>query len=354
MNKITEKMETGKHIFCAIDLHQKKMLAGIAVDRGPIRFYELDTDDAGGVAELLRLWDDLRERHSGSEAWFSYEASGSGFRLADVAREAGYRVSVLAPTNLPMTPKSRTNKTDKRDTVRVMDVVRGHVLAGADLPSAWIPPVELRDDREVVRHRLCLSDKLTEVKNQVHGLLLRNGVKKPASLKVNWTHKHLRWLWSLDGALGQGAYFTLTSYLRELEFYLGEIASVDAAMVELSQSDRYRGPVAALTEISGVAVLTAMVFLTELGDLSRFPNRRALGAYLGLTPRARESGEDETVSSLGEKLMFFQPVLKCGPSRRGKIKWAVGFCLRVRIAGCSDASNVVSIGSGLPQPHRPC
>jgi len=34
-----------------------------------------------------------------------------------------------------------------------------------------------------------------------------------------------------------------------------------------------------------------MVFLTELGDLSRFANRRQLAAYLGLTPSASESGE---------------------------------------------------------------
>ena len=33
-----------------------------------------------------------------------------------------------------------------------------------------------------------------------------------------------------------------------------------------------------------------MVFLTELGDLSRFANRRQLAAYLGLVPRSFESG----------------------------------------------------------------
>jgi len=34
-----------------------------------------------------------------------------------------------------------------------------------------------------------------------------------------------------------------------------------------------------------------MVFLTELGDLARFANRRQLAAYLGLAPAAYESGE---------------------------------------------------------------
>ncbi len=38
-------------------------------------------------------------------------------------------------------------------------------------------------------------------------------------------------------------------------------------------------------------MLTAMVFLTEMGDMDRFANRREVGAYLGLTPSANESGE---------------------------------------------------------------
>ena len=37
-------------------------------------------------------------------------------------------------------------------------------------------------------------------------------------------------------------------------------------------------------------MLTALVFLTEMGDLARFANRRQIGAYLGLVPRSYESG----------------------------------------------------------------
>jgi hypothetical protein len=36
-----------------------------------------------------------------------------------------------------------------------------------------------------------------------------------------------------------------------------------------------------------------MVFLTELGDLGRFANRRQLAAYLGLAPSAFESGQND-------------------------------------------------------------
>jgi transposase len=35
-----------------------------------------------------------------------------------------------------------------------------------------------------------------------------------------------------------------------------------------------------------------MVFLTEIGDMRRFSNRRQVGSFLGLAPTCRESGEE--------------------------------------------------------------
>jgi transposase len=173
-----------------------------------------------------------------------------------------------------------------------MDVIRSHVLAGSELPAVWKPGRELRDDREIVRRRLGLGEEITRVKNRIHGLLKRNGLRKPAGMK-NWTRAHWRWLGEEAAAAGRGLGVALRSLVRELEFYVGEEAVVDAAVLELSRSERYGSRVRALTRLKGVGVLSAMVFLTELGDLGRFRNRKALGNYLGLTPRSYESGEDD-------------------------------------------------------------
>jgi len=310
MTKITQNMETGKNIFCPIDLHQKTMMAGIAIDRGEVTYYNLDTDEDSGVVHLVAMLHDLHDRNPGSKVWVSYEAGGCGFRLADILDDEGFSVSVLAPTHLPQSPKSRSNKTDKKDVKRILEVLRGHVLAGNDLPAVWIPSAELRDDREVVRRRLRLKDDLSMVKNQIHGLLRRYGIKKPEGIKSNWTKKHLRWLHSLDTVLLDGASRALKSLLRAVEFYMKEIVAVEQDMLSLSESDRYRVQVESLVQIQGIAVLTAMVFLTELGDLSRFPNRRTLGSYLGLAPRSWESGEQNDCKG---------HISKMGPSRVRKV-----------------------------------
>ena len=59
---------------------------------------------------------------------------------------------------------------------------------------------------------------------------------------------------------------------------------------ELARSDRYAQRFRKLKLMPGVGTLSAMVFLTEIGDLDRFANRRQLAAYLGLAPAAHGSG----------------------------------------------------------------
>lgn len=318
MCNVTQEGTGGKNVFCAIDLHQRTMLAGIAVDRGPVTFVSLDTDDDGGVAELMGRLHDLSGAHPGSRVLVSYEASGCGFRLADMMEAEGFEESVLSPSHLPVTHKKRSFKTDKNDVIRILDVLRAHVLAGNDLPSVWKPSPELRDDREIVRRRLDLKERAADVKNKIHGLLRRHGVKHPEEFKSYWTKKHLLWLGLVAGELDYGAGCVLLSMLRELKFYLDEASRMDRELFELAGEDRYRERVAALTGIKGVGTLTAMVFLTELGDLSRFGNRRELSSYLGLVPRSYESGEHDDRKG---------HISRMGPARVRKVlnqsAWAV-------------------------------
>jgi len=293
MTKVVQNVEEGKNIFCGIDLHDQSMLAGIASGKGRIRYHSFNTREGKGVAQLISMLHGLESSHPGSKVWVSYEASGSGFRLADILEEEGFEISVLAPSNLPSSQKTKSNKTDKKDAKRVVDVLRAHVLAGNDLPRVWIPSLEIRDAREIVRRRVQLGEQMSSIKNRIHGMLKRNGLRKPDHIKTNWSDQHLLWLGQVAAELEYGACVSLLSLLREYQFFLSELGAVESELINLSRSTAYAKQVKSLVRLTGVGVMTAMVFLTELGDLSRFPNRRALGNYLGLTPRTYESGEND-------------------------------------------------------------
>lgn len=292
MTKVAKKALESKEIFCAIDLHKQKMMTAVAVGRSSVSFQEYDTDLEGGVQQLSERLHCL-EGKFGGKVWVTYEASGCGFLLADVMSAEGFEVSVLAPTHLPKTAHSRGRKTDRNDALGLLEVLRGHVLAGNSLPAVWVPPRQVRDDREIVRRRLDLKEKSSAVKSQIHGLLRRYGIKKPAGLKTNWSKRYWGWLGDTVQCLAPGAAHALSSLLRELSYLESETRAVTAEVESLASRDDYRCKVSALTSIKGVGLLTAMVYLTELGDLSRFPNRRALASYLGLTPRSYESGEQD-------------------------------------------------------------
>ena len=172
--------------------------------------------------------------------------------------------------------------------------MRGHVLAGNKLPSVWVPDKETRDDREVVRARLDVSEKISSVKVQVRTLLKRNGVEKPAWVDKGWGAAYRGWLKGLtesEGAMGAGARVALRSLLRQMEALEEEMGGLDEAIVKVSKKTRYAGPVRALTGQMGVGIVIAMVYLTEMGDLSRFGNRKAVGSYLGLVPSSNETGQ---------------------------------------------------------------
>ena len=99
-------------------------------------------------------------------------------------------------------------------------MVRGHVLAGNELPDVWVPDRQTRDDREVVRARLDLSEKLTALKTQVRALLKRNQVSKPQELGAGWTKPYRAWLRGLacsEALLLYGARVALASLLRQID-----------------------------------------------------------------------------------------------------------------------------------------
>jgi transposase len=254
------------------------------------------SNDAGGRAAMVAYLRAEAEAVGEAKVLFAYEAAGQGFGLYDELTEAGFECHVLAPTRMPRSPKQRKSKTDERDAQRILELIRGHVLAGNALPRVWVPDPQTRDDRELVRARLDANSKLTRVKAQVQSLLKRNDVSRPAVLGQGWTSRFRTWVGGLSkknsrSPLGPGARSALRTLLNQMEAIEDEITELDQAVKELSRSARYAAGVEALQQLKGVGRLTAMVFLTEMGDLKRFSNRRQVAAYLGLVPSSDETGK---------------------------------------------------------------
>ena len=282
-------------ILVGCDLHDRTMLLQIAQsDKAPSkRSFGTDRESRQAMIEHLKQ---RAEKVGGAAIVFAYEAGQQGYGLYDTLSEAGIRCHILAPTVMPKSEKAKKNKTDEKDALKVLDCLRAHVLAGIELPDIWVPDPATRDDRELLRTRQDASGKLTAVKTQVRALLKRNDVAKPKQIGDPWSASHRGWLKQLcrdRSALASGSRAALSSLLRQVGHLEKELVELERAIEKLSRTGRYVKQVQESCTYTGVGILTAMVFLTEMGDLHRFHNRRKVAAYLGLAPSSHESGEKD-------------------------------------------------------------
>lgn len=280
------------YIFVGCDSHEKTLVLKIAQNNGSIETKRFSASNSG----RKRLIEHFQQRRQTSEAQvvFAYEASAYGFILCDELKGAGFICHVLAPSKIERSPSQKRNKNDDRDAEHLLDIVRGHYLAGSKLPAVWVPDKQTRDDREPVQARHDLAEKQTRVKTQIQMLLKRNGLEKPEGIGGSWTRHHRQWLEGLSvagQALHWGMRQALGTLLRQLAFLEQEQAALEGALKQLAETARRKPIVEQLRKETGVGLTTALKYATDIGDFKRFRRGRQVGAYFGLTPSSHESGQ---------------------------------------------------------------
>ena len=276
-------------IMVGIDMHVKTLVCLIGYQLEKPQSITFKNDHEGRL-ELISLIEDYVKSQKADDVLVCYEASGLGYLLYDLLWDEGYRCEILAPTEMLKSPKGYKKKTDKKDARYIYQIIRGHVLAGNDLHNTWVPDKRLRLERDVVRTRFDISQKITRIKVQIQTFLKKNGIVKPDNFD-RWTKVFIEWLQYLMNQNGLAFRISLETLVNQLLFLEEEGKKVDKVIRKIMNTERYAAAASALMAIPGVGMKTAMTFLTELGDMSRFSNRRQLGAYLGIVPSTFESGE---------------------------------------------------------------
>jgi transposase len=274
------------------DLHDRSMLLKYAVGKHDPRQKSF-INDFEGRCKMIEFLIEFSSKHGSDRIVFVYEASGQGYGLYDLLRDEGIECYVLSPTHLPKTPKGQRNKTDVRDAQMLFEQARAHVLAGNELPIVWSPPQRLRDDRELVRGRIEAAEACTRIKLQIFSLLKRYGIPTPEWFRKSrhWSRRFVNWLKEQAQRLDEVVSPLLLALIERFDLFHKQVADLDRELRNLAKTSRYRVPVAELRKLPGVGLVTALVYLTEMGDLTRFSNRREVAAYLGLCPSSYESGD---------------------------------------------------------------
>lgn len=274
--KIDLRQLEGNVIFVGIDVH-KRNYAVVAVADGmrPIKFGNLPADPAHLIAFLRRKFPEAKLKTA-------YEAGFSGFVLHRALAAAGIENLVVNPASIEVAANDKV-KTDRRDAAKIADeLMRGKLV------SVRIPTLEEEHARLLTRTRAQLMAKKTSLGNQIKARLVQFGLLKHDDERV-MSLKLLREIADLELAFELKFAIDCLGVLycevhRQIKRLEGEIAV--QAQRDAEREALYRS-------LPGFGPLTARTVANELGDMSQFPNERAVAAFVGFTPKENSSGTDK-------------------------------------------------------------
>jgi transposase len=171
------------------------------------------------------------------------------------------------------------HKTDERDARGLAMLLRNGTL-----PRVWIPPAELRDQREMLRWRMSLVESRSQIKNRIHGVLLRYNVQAAASdLYGDAGRAELQ---DLLAQLPEWTRQSVDEQLETIDHLDGQIDQCEQKLEVLLEASAERD---LLQTLPGVGPILSAVIALEIGDIARFATAQHLASYAGLVPAARES-----------------------------------------------------------------
>ena len=214
-----------------------------------------------------------------------YEAGPGGFALWRLLTSIGVACDVVAPSLVPVRAGDRV-KTDRRDAKKLVALHRAGLLRYVSPPS-----VETEGLRDLLRCRDDLRCARTAARHRVAKQLLRHG-RVFREGKKSWTKAHRAWVarQCLEDPLARLALEQMRIHLDSIE---RQLDALDAQLEQIATGERWAGQVEILVRFRGIATLTALGLIAEIGDFARFRHPRELASWLGITPSEYSSGDQQ-------------------------------------------------------------
>jgi transposase len=203
---------------------------------------------------------------------------------------------VVNPADVPTSQKEKLQKTDKADSRKLARSLRSN-----EFEAIHIPDPELEADRALIRQRFRLAKDISRTKNRVKSLLFQFGIQIPerftSSQTRHWSKVYINWLKKLE-INRQSLKQVLDNYINIGESQRKDLLLVNKQVRNLVLTEAYQKNYNLLLSVPGIGLVTAITYLTQLGDIGRFDRLDDLCNYVGLVPRMYGSGEKMQVGKM--------------------------------------------------------
>ena len=250
-------------LYVGLDVHKEFCQASVLDDNGEEISNQLIPTNEEALDRFLDRF---------QEARFVLESTGVWEFVYGIVEARGFHIVLAHPFKVKAiaSAKVKTDKVDARTLARLLylDMV----------PSSHVPSRDMRDLRELLRHRKALVEKSTAFKNRVHAELLRRGIKRPDAVK-GFTADAITWMRSLNIA-------TISWNLDMVEAIQAQIKDVNRVL--LRRFDEMEDA-QLISTVPGIGFYGAMLIAAEIDDVRRFEDADHLCSYAGLVPSVPQS-----------------------------------------------------------------
>ena len=240
-------------MYVGLDVHKRVCYGTVMDEKGKIVKQAKFTNNQKALDEFM---EDLDEALVAMEAGYCWQP------LYDRLEETGYDVRLAHPLKVKAIAQAKV-KTDKIDSETLTHLLRADLL-----PESYVPPRDIRELREVVRRRAFPVRMRTMLKNRIHSDLAKRGISLGAP-PFSKTGK------SLLQDLGLEAVDQVIPVMDVLDKQIGKISWGMRRMCGENPNAEL------LTTIPGVGYYIALLLVSEIGDVRRFPDAEKLCSQRG-------------------------------------------------------------------------
>lgn len=272
--------------FLGLDVHAETIAVAVAEQDGEVRSLGVIANRAESVRKLMKKLGAVEQLRA------CYEAGPTGYVLYWQLTELGVECVVVAPALVPVKAGDRV-KTDRRDAVKLARCHRA-----GDLTAVWVPDVNAEALRDLVRTREAAKQDQLRARHRLSKFLLRTGRRPPFAGKA-WTLAYMAWVRQLR--YEQPAQeWTRLDLLHEIEHMAERVKRLEEAIREAVKlaPPAMQEVIHGLQALRGVAEISAVTVVAELGRITRFQNARQLMGYSGAVPREDSSGKRQQRGSI--------------------------------------------------------
>jgi transposase len=258
----------------ALDCHKRYSVASVQSPEGRCLLEGRIEHRRGSIREFLRPYS--------SGCPVAVETVGNWYWIVDEIEQAGKRPRLVHARKAKLMLGS-INKTDKLD-------VRGlnRLQQAGTLPTVWIPPAAVRDQRELPRTRMVFAVSRTRLKNRIHSVLDKYGLEDSLPEVSDLFGKQTRpKLLAAVAQLPRETAYTAALLIEQLNRIEQTLEAIETRMAEIF------GPTPTmerLRSLPGVGSILSVVMGLEIGEIERFKGAPGLACYAGTVPRVHASG----------------------------------------------------------------